>query len=382
MTHRLPSNTREYLRKVNRKAINRLIFFLFWLSIVGVPISVSRGLFTGWQPLFSIHVFDLITISFLYLFHRWLATELKIWVIFAISFMSGALGLLVFGILGGVVSWLIFSVLILFFFVGSRPALYAGLVIFILYLFCAYSFIYRKQIIPGGLDVQIYSITAWLTVMLGAAKCIVLGYMVAEANVKKIERLRKGYSVQKKAMRDIQVKVTQQQMEIAHHQNHDTLTGLATLTLANERLDMAISLAKRNSEKVALLYFDLDGFKTINEKHGYDAGDELLTVSAARIKNTIRESDTACRIGGDEFLVILSCVSRVEDIEMLCSRIIEKLSAPIKYEYADLQAQVNIGVAIFPDHETEPRLLHSLAHQAMSEAKNSGSNRYCMANAG
>ena len=92
--------------------------------------------------------------------------------------------------------------------------------------------------------------------------------------------------------------------------NHDALTGLPSLRLCKDRLDQSLIAARRNRQTSAVMFLDLDGFKEINDEHGHEFGDKVLKVTADRIKAEIRESDTVARIGGDEFVIILSKIGR------------------------------------------------------------------------
>jgi len=164
---------------------------------------------------------------------------------------------------------------------------------------------------------------------------------------------------------------------VAHH---DVLTGLPNRLLFNDRLQQAISLAKRDSRQFALLFLDLDKFKPVNDSLGHAAGDELLRAVAARIRGQVRESDTVARVGGDEFTVILPDIARKEESEIVAKKIIDALSVPflIGPHGRNIQIGSSIGIAIYPTDGRDADMLVSSADSAMYSAKQTGnSHRYC-----
>ena len=108
--------------------------------------------------------------------------------------------------------------------------------------------------------------------------------------------------------------------------NHDSLTSLPSLRLCMDRLERSIAEAKRNWHNVYVMFIDLDGFKQVNDRYGHDCGDEVLKVTAQRILGEIRESDTAARIGGDEFLVILSGLMKRRDVDAIAANLVAAIS--------------------------------------------------------
>lgn len=164
---------------------------------------------------------------------------------------------------------------------------------------------------------------------------------------------------------------------VAHH---DSLTGLPNRLLFNDRLQQAVSLAKRDSRQFALLYLDLDGFKQVNDSLGHTAGDELLQAVAVRIRLQVRESDTVARIGGDEFTVILSDVARPEEAEIVARKIIAALAKPFQPDSQQRSVEIgsSIGIAIYPSNAGDADALVRAADSAMYNAKQQGNSlRFC-----
>ena len=162
--------------------------------------------------------------------------------------------------------------------------------------------------------------------------------------------------------------------QIQHAAYHDVLTGLPNRLLFNERLGQAISQAKRDRTRFALLYVDLDKFKPVNDTFGHAAGDALLKGVAARICERVRASDTVARIGGDEFTVILREVAGHDAVLSVAREIIAALCVPFKLgeraQVATLGA--SIGVALYPDDALDHETLIKLADASMYRAKING----------
>ncbi len=158
--------------------------------------------------------------------------------------------------------------------------------------------------------------------------------------------------------------------------NRDSLTGLPNRALFNERMELALDLALRNGQKLAVLYIDLDGFKAVNDSLGHEAGDYLLTEIARRLKAAVRKSDTAARMGGDEFVLVLNGIKETGDIEPTVRKIFADLKRPVVFGNQSLQIGASIGVSVYPDHGTDPNTLIGLADKAMYGIKKSGKNAY------
>ncbi len=167
-------------------------------------------------------------------------------------------------------------------------------------------------------------------------------------------------------------KLTQERIQRVAH--NDSLTSLPNRLLFNDRLNQAISLAKRDSRQFALLYLDLDKFKPVNDTLGHTAGDELLQTVAARIRQQVRESDTVARIGGDEFTVILPDIARRDEAETVAKKIIAALAAPFRLgsQKKSVEIGTSIGIAVYPADARDADALIKAADAAMYRAKQVG----------
>lgn len=169
----------------------------------------------------------------------------------------------------------------------------------------------------------------------------------------------------------------QQQEQIQYLALHDSLTGLANRSLLNEQLMRSIHRARREQQSFALLFIDLDGFKALNDTHGHDAGDALLTALGLRLKNRFRATDCCARIGGDEFVILLDSVKDEAMTQCIAESILELLSAPLPWGEHQLQVSASIGIALYPQDGDSADELLSRADDAMYDAKGGGKGRIC-----
>jgi diguanylate cyclase (GGDEF)-like protein/PAS domain S-box-containing protein len=161
-----------------------------------------------------------------------------------------------------------------------------------------------------------------------------------------------------------------------HLADHDALTGLPNRRLLEDRLTQALALSYRNRKNTAVMFVDLDRFKTINDSLGHSVGDALLREVAARLVKQLRIGDTICRIGGDEFVVVLPEVKRSSDVAHVAQKVIEQLSQPLSIEERELVVTCSIGIAVYPDDGRDAESLIRNADAAMYHAKELGRANY------
>jgi diguanylate cyclase (GGDEF)-like protein/PAS domain S-box-containing protein len=158
--------------------------------------------------------------------------------------------------------------------------------------------------------------------------------------------------------------------------NHDALTGLPSLRLCKDRLDQSLAEARRKRQMSAVMFLDLDGFKQINDRHGHEFGDLVLRATADRIKAGIRETDTVARIGGDEFVIILSSLPEVAIAERIAHNLIEQIARPLRVARAQIEVSASIGIALYPEHGHGAEDLIRSADHAMYRIKHQGKNDF------
>ena len=159
----------------------------------------------------------------------------------------------------------------------------------------------------------------------------------------------------------------------------DALTGLPNRLLLNDRLEQAIAVNRRNNTLLAICFMDLDGFKQVNDTLGHAAGDELLKHVASRMLFSLRDSDTVARVGGDEFVMLLSGLANEDECRQTLNRLLDEIATPYMLD-ATHRAEItmSIGVAMYPVDDSKPAILLEHADQAMYAAKKAGKNRFQM----
>ena len=167
------------------------------------------------------------------------------------------------------------------------------------------------------------------------------------------------------------------QKQLEHIAHFDALTSLPNRVLLADRMQQAIAQAQRRGQLLAVAYLDLDDFKAINDRHGHEAGDQLLVALATRMKQALREGDTLARIGGDEFVVVLVDLTDVAASVPMFNRLLAAAAQPMHFGDVVLQVSASLGVTFYPQAEdADADKLLRQADQAMYQAKLVGRNRY------
>ena len=162
----------------------------------------------------------------------------------------------------------------------------------------------------------------------------------------------------------------ERQQQVEHVAFHDALTGLPNRLLLMDRLRQMVNLSRRTHEPLAVAFFDLDGFKAVNDHHGHAAGDELLQVVACRLLEGLRAHDTVARVGGDEFVLLLPCLSGREEAEQVLGRLAASVKQPVHLSSgATAQVGLSMGLALCPEEGTDEDRLLARADQAMYREK-------------
>jgi len=168
------------------------------------------------------------------------------------------------------------------------------------------------------------------------------------------------------------------QEKVTHLAYHDHLTGLPNKIMFTDRLSQAIFLARRTEKPLGVLFVDLDAFKMVNDTMGHDQGDELLKEVAKRLAASVRSDDTVCRVGGDEFILMVQNISNPEDIVKIANKVVACFEEPYKLKGQDFFVTSSIGVAMYPIDGDNVDTLIKNADIAMYKAKESGKNQYVM----
>lgn len=164
--------------------------------------------------------------------------------------------------------------------------------------------------------------------------------------------------------------------KMSHLAQHDFLTGLPNRLLLTERFSRAVGQAQRHHKQVALLFVDLDYFKNINDSLGHVIGDQLLQSVAERLVQCVRNTDTVCRQGGDEFVILLTEIERQQDAAQVAEKLLAALVVPHSIEGNELHITLSIGISIYPDDGITADAVMQNADTAMYYAKANGRNNY------
>ncbi|MES2152865.1 MAG: EAL domain-containing protein [Pseudomonadota bacterium] len=168
----------------------------------------------------------------------------------------------------------------------------------------------------------------------------------------------------------------QAEARVHHMAYHDTLTGLPNRALLADRLDRAMLAAQRSERKLAVMFIDLDRFKTINDSLGHLTGDHLLKEVASRLCRAVRASDTVARLGGDEFVVLVPGIRGADECSGVAEKIIDALATPFPFEGRMLHVTPSIGICLYPDDGEDVETMMRHADAAMYHAKASGRNNF------
>ena len=177
----------------------------------------------------------------------------------------------------------------------------------------------------------------------------------------------------------INLAMTEKEKRIQHLAHHDYLTDLPNRLLLVERAAQALDLARRHQRRMAIIFIDLDRFKPINDEYGHDAGDAVLCAVARRLQSMVRKSDTVCRQGGDEFVILLPEFSDCASLETLAKQLRAAIQAPCEFESHQLTVSASIGIAVYPDDGDTVDAIIQSADSAMYRAKVDGKSHICFA---
>jgi diguanylate cyclase (GGDEF)-like protein len=157
---------------------------------------------------------------------------------------------------------------------------------------------------------------------------------------------------------------------------HDLLTGLPNRALFNDRYTMAVAGTKRYHKGIALMMLDIDHFKNINDTLGHDAGDEVLKKFSGRLLSTLRQTDTVMRLGGDEFIIMITDLVESEYIANVAQRVLEATREPFRFHDHEIRTTTSIGISSYPEDGEDVEMLLKCADIAMYHIKETGGDNY------
>ncbi len=166
------------------------------------------------------------------------------------------------------------------------------------------------------------------------------------------------------------------EMRLSHDALHDALTGLPNRVMFHDRFERVLESARRHGRHAAVLYVDLDGFKSVNDQWGHAAGDLLLQQAARRLEGCVRAEDTVARLGGDEFGIVLATIEQADHCEVVADKVLSAMKQPFVLDGAVARVSASVGAALFPRHGSNADVLLAQADSAMYAAKQAGKNRF------
>lgn len=185
-----------------------------------------------------------------------------------------------------------------------------------------------------------------------------------------------GFSLQNKRRENLLEQLYNSQSALSDLANNDALTGLPNRRLLEDRMIQALKAANREKQIVAVLFLDLDFFKVVNDTEGHLIGDQLLQAVAERLSALLRAEDTIARIGGDEFVVLLTKLTDIRHVTATAEKVLSEMAKPFDIANKTLQLGVSIGIATYPEHDDNPTNLIKFADDAMYVAKRKGRSCY------
>lgn len=355
----------DRLLKIRQTLVDRVFQGLVVIALIAAPVSVMRSFVTGWLHAYSVHIALGLMIVGIYGFRHEIPFYIKSVLLVLTFWCIGIVGLFTFGILGAGYWWLVLSSLLVSTLYSVRAGVINAVVTTALIAAVGFGFITGALSFTTDIAAYAVSVPAWVGLLVAA---IVTPFVVFQAIV--------GYQQTTLELLD---EVHKQRDQIQQLATHDHLTGLPLPSLAADRLQIALHAARRSGKKVALLFIDLDGFKNVNDTLGHEAGDHVLKEVAHRLLKAIRAEDTAARVGGDEFIVVLGGLPDDRVPAQIARRAIRAISAPIDYAGQQTVVGVSIGIGLFPDHADDAQSLRRAADAAMYRMKRTGKNQFAFA---
>jgi diguanylate cyclase (GGDEF)-like protein len=345
--------------------VDRVIAAIAVFAAIFVPASLMRSLNIGWQNLYYAHAVLGIAAVGLYLGRRRLRGGSKVLAVMAVFWLTGITALLALGLAGSGMWWLVIGSLLASVLYSIRAGI--GMMIVAVLVMSAVGAAFCTGLLPTPINSTNYlrSPTAWATAIIGASVMPLLVFQaIATLNASTLELLAQA---------------ARQRERIRELATHDALTGVPGLMLAIDRLEQALRAMKRSGAKVGLLFLDLDGFKQINDTLGHAAGNVVLQVVAQRMQTRLRAGDTVARIGGDEFLVLLTGPTCEEDVLCVARKMLEAVNEPIPYQGTSIDPHGSFGAAFVESPGLLAEDVIRAADAAMYEAKRAGGHRVVLA---
>jgi diguanylate cyclase (GGDEF)-like protein len=345
--------------------VDRVIAAIALFALIFVPASLMRSFNIGWQTLYWAHVvLGLFAVS-LYFARGHLRGGVKAAAVMMLFWLTGLTALLGLGLAGSGMWWLVIGSLLASVLYSIRAGIAMMVVAVVAMSAVGVLFCVGMLSTPGDPAHFLRSPTAWATAIIGATVMPLLVFQaIATLNASTLELLGQA---------------ARQRERIRELATHDALTGVPGLMLAIDRMEQALRAMKRSGAKVGLLFIDLDGFKEINDTLGHAAGNAVLQGVAKNMMSRLRAGDTVARIGGDEFLVLLTGPASADDVLRVGHKMLQALGEPIGFGGGTVNPRASIGAAFVDEPGSLAEDLIRTADAAMYEAKRAGGQQVVLA---
>ena len=339
----------------------------------------------AWQGV-AIFLFFYLVLVYITIRRNLSATK-RSWIVIALIYLTGIVSMARGGLAGDGTIYLVVLPILAITLINARTGIYAtgiSLSTFIVFGILAHFGILNQWLIihdnPQTPDQWLYFGLVMGTLI------IVTVFVVVRFSKFQLETLKSVQKVSQAladANRQLEQKVQQRTEELSNANRHlqflathDNLTGLPNRVLFFDRLEQTIKKSRRQKQRLALFFIDLDSFKRINDTFGHLAGDQVLQAVSVFLNDTVRDSDTVARLAGDEFTIILDNIHSISDAEAIAQKIIRTVSQPIELSQESVTMTISLGISLFPEHGEDAETLLRKADSAMYQAKERDKNSY------
>lgn len=359
----MPMNfTDPDIAAVRYEFVGKLWRGLLVIALLSLPMTALRIAYGTWLPLYAYHLAIALVMAAVALANHRLPYAWRSGLLFGLLWLVGLPAVFNFGLAASGIWWMVLSCLVATTLFSPRVGIVSSLLTGAVLVVAAVGFV--SGTLQPAIPPERYAVlpSSWLATIVVTGLVSVLLLQAFGGYARAFERLL--------------LRIKEQRDEIERLSLHDPLTGLPLGSLATDRIQMALRMARRSGRRVAVLYVDLDGFKQVNDQLGHDAGDAVLRACALRMRDCLREEDTVARLGGDEFLAVVGGLADAALAGKVAAKLVHAASEPVLHEGRRISVGASVGIAIFPDDGTQPEILRRNADRAMYAAKAKGRGRY------
>ncbi|MCW8331427.1 GGDEF domain-containing protein [Photobacterium sp. SDRW27] len=345
--------------------IDRILILWAIISSMSLIFSLIRSLDIGWSHR-DVTQITIISLNILVAIHRQkYSTNQKALFLITVNLCLGIIGILTLGMFAAGIFFLPVASVIIALLYPKQVMLFFSTLSMVFMAYVGYGFTVGQLHLPVSAESLITNARHWTFYIF----CMGFFFFITCSTILSYRNIVEKLLTEVKKQRD--------QLELLA--NSDQLTGLYSVRRFQERLEYCCQRCTRYKSSFALLFLDLDDFKKVNDSLGHDIGDHCLITTANRLVNTLRQTDTVCRIGGDEFVIILEDIKDPSAIAATSQKLLNAVSQPITIDKHTFQIGCSVGIALYPDHSADIPTLKKMADNAMYAAKAAGKNKFIIA---